>query len=360
MDRRPRVLSFLALALAAASFGSPEYLIAAEAPQVARFYDEESMRYLTLRNTSATGVEVLLRWGSEPGSTATWLGQGTRKDNVVTFAASVEEGQDRGTYFIAKGGESKMEILYRPGQKMPQDAGLLGTYRRISDEKRLQLARKEAQAAEVRLNETLKEAARSWPAADKQVPADWKARWPGLLSRWMKIAYQPQATEAPKPKPGLSALAPAKDAAAPEKDAEYWLRIAQATALGFGFMQQMPTLKSTSWDGEYDDGFGGHVSIRATKEGKLRVNLNCTRVNENQGGDLQGQILPEAVKKNGDESTAQAVFIEPDVPENAKEVNVTLRRKGGFLWVEIRRKATPPGVFSWHDGIYRWAPVPTE
>ncbi len=357
MDMRHRALSFLALVVAAASLSPPACLHAAEAPQVARFYDEEGLRYLTLRNTSATGVEVQVRWASEPGSTGTWLGQGTRKDNVVTFAASVEEGQDRGTYYIAKGGESKMEILYRPGQKMPQDAGLLGIYRRISDEKRLQLARKEAQAAEVRLTETLKEAAHTWPAADKPVPADWKARWPGLLGRWMKIAYQPP--EAPKPKAGQPPVA-AKDVASPERDAEYWLKIAQATALGYGFMQQMPPLKSTSWDGEYDDGFGGHVSIRSTKDGKLRVNLNCTRVNENQGGDLQGQILPEAVKKNGEESTAQAVFIEPDVPENAREVNVTLKRIGGFLWVEIRRKAALPGVFSWHDGIYRWGPVPVE
>ena len=358
MNLRHRALLFLALGLATA--GSSVRLCAAEAPKVAHFYDEESMRFLTLKNISATGVEVVLRWASEPGSTGTWVGQGNRKDNLVTFAAQVEEGQDRGTYFIAKGGESKMEILFRPGQKMPQDAGLLGIYRRISDEKRLQLARKEAQAAEARLAATLKEAAHSWPATDKPVPADWKARWPGLLGRWMKIAYQPP--EAPKPKPGQPPLtaAAAKDATAPEKDADYWLKTAQATALGYGFMQQMPALSSTAWDGEYDDGFGGHVSLRTAKDGKLRVNLTCTRVNENQGSDLQGQILPEAIKKNGEEGTAQAVFIEPDVPDNAKEVNVTLQRKGGFLWVEIRRNATPPGAFSWHDGIYRWAPVPKE
>ena len=119
----------------------------AEPPKLAHYFDEESMRYLTLRQTSATGVEVVMRWASEPGSTGMWTGQGTRKDNVTTFAAVVEEGQDRGAYFIAKGGESKMEILFKPGQKMPQDPGILGIYRRVSDEKRLHLARKEAHAA---------------------------------------------------------------------------------------------------------------------------------------------------------------------------------------------------------------------
>ncbi|MBN8421964.1 MAG: hypothetical protein J0L73_23810 [Verrucomicrobia bacterium] len=329
----------------------------AEPPKLAHFFDEESMRYLSLRQTSATGVEVVMRWASEPGSTGTWTGQGNRKDNVITFAVLVDEGQDRGTYFLAKGGESKMEILFKPGQKMPQDPGILGIYRRVSDEKRLQLARKEAQAAEERLNMTLKEAAHAWSGSDKSVSADWKARWPALLGRWMKIAYQPP--ESPQAKP-VQPVPAGKDAASPEKDVNYWLKLAQARAMGYGFMQQVPGLKSSSWDGEYDDGFGGHVSIRRAKDGKLRVNLNCTRVNENQGADLAGQIPAEAVKTNNDESTAEAVFIETDVPEAAKEVSITLKRKGGFLWVETKRKANPPGSLSWFDGIYRWSEAPKE
>ncbi len=93
----------------------------------------------------------------------------------------------------------------------------------------------------------------------------------------------------------------------------------------------------------------------------MRVNLTCTRVNENQGSDLAGQIPAEAVKSNKDgESTAEAVFVETDVPEAAKDVSVSLKRKGGFLWVEIKRKASPPGSMSWFDGIYRWSPMPVE
>jgi hypothetical protein len=354
MNSRPQSfhLPVLALVLFAACVRG------AEPPKLIHFYDEEGMRYLTLRQTSATGVEVVTRWASEPGSTGLWTGQGNRKDNVVTFAAVVDEGQDRGSYFIAKGGESKMEILFKPGQKMPQDPGILGIYRRVSDEKRLQLARKEHQAAEERLNAALKEAAHIWTGADKAVPADWKARWPALLGRWMKISYQPpEPAKVVKPAPPISA---GKDTFSPEKDVQYWLKYAQATAAAYGFIQQPPVMKSSSWDGEYDDGFGGHVSIRRAKDGKLRVSLTCTRVNENQGADLAGQIPAEAVKSQNDESTAAAVFIEPDVPENAKEVSITLKRKGSFLWVETKRKASPPGSLSWFDGIYRWSAVPVE
>ncbi|MDB6003230.1 MAG: hypothetical protein JWR15_217, partial [Prosthecobacter sp.] len=183
--------------------------------------------------------------------------------------------------------------------------------------------------------------------------------WPGLLSRWMKIAYQPPEPATVKP---AQPFPSAKDAFTPEKDAAYWLKLAQATALAYGFAQQMPDPKNGgAWDGEYDDGFGGHVSIRLAKDGKMRVNLTCTRVNENQGSDLAGQIPAEAVKSKKDgESTAEAVFVETEVPEAAKDVSISLKRKGGFLWVETKRKASPPGSLVWFDGIYRWSPVPAE
>ncbi|MCB1276881.1 MAG: hypothetical protein KDL09_09900 [Prosthecobacter sp.] len=330
----------------------------AEPAPVSHFYDEAGQRYLTLRSTSTSGVEVGIRWAADPGSTAAWMGQGTRKDNQVVFAALVDEGQDRGSYFIAKGGESKMEISFRPGQKMPQDPGILGIYRRVSDEKRLQLARKEFQAADDRLNAALKTASRMWPGADKPVAADWKTGWPALLSRWMKIAYQaPEPVKVKSNQP----FASDKGDALPEKDVQYWLKLAQATALAYSFAQQAPGLGSAgAWDGEYDDGFGGHVSIRRAKDGRLRVNLSCTRVNENQGADLSGQISPDAVKSKNGESTAEAVFVEAEVPEDAKDITVSLKRAGGFLWVETKRKATPVGSLSWLDGIYRWSPVPME
>lgn len=330
----------------------------AEPSGVSHYYDELGQRYLALKPVSPSQMEVSVRFAMDPGSTGSWMGQGSRKDNSITFAAIVEEGQDRGTYFVAKVAESKVEISFRPGQTMPQDAGVLGVYRRVSDEKRLQLARKEAHSAEDRLAAALKTASRNWPSVDRSVAADWKARWPVLLGRWMKIGYQ-----APEPAKVKSAqpFASDKQAFSPEKDVQYWLKLAQATALAYSFAQQAPDPKSEgAWDGEYDDGFGGHVSIRRAKDGKLRVSLNCTRVNENQGSDLSGQIPPEVVKSKNGENTADAVFVEAEVPEGAKDISVSLKRKGGFLWVETKRKVIPQGSLSWFDGIYRWSPVPVE
>ncbi len=330
---------------------------AAEPSGVTHFFDEVGQRYLTL-STSGSRVEVSVRMAADPGSTGRWSGQGTRKDNQIVFAAVVDEGQDRGSYFIAKGGESKMEISFKPEQKMPQDPGILGIYRRVSDEKRVQLARKEFQAAEDRLAAALKNASRTWTTVDKPLDSDWKARWAVLREHWMKIAYQAPALVPPKP---AQPLAAGKEQPLQEKDANYWLKLAEATALAYSFMQQPPDLKSAgAWDGEYDDGFGGHVSIRRAKDGKLRVNLSCTRVNENQGSDLAGQIPAEAVKSKNGENTAEAVFVEAEVPEAAKEVRISLRRKGGFLWVETQRKQAPPGNFAWFDGVYRWMPLPVE
>lgn len=327
---------------------------------ITHYYDEVTFRYLTLESVGATQVQVQMRGAGEPGVNNVWMGQGSWKEKQLVFAALVEEGQDRGTFFVAKGGESKLEVEFRPGQKMPQDPGILGSYRRISDEKRLQLARKEFQAADERLQATLKASSRTWTSEDKPVAADWKGRWPALRERWMKIAYQ--APEAAKAQVGPFPPQ-AKGRPAVEMDVAYWLKMAQATASGYYFMQQMPDGKSQeAWDGSYDDGFGGQVSIRRTADGRLRVSLACSRVNELQGSDLQGVIPVDGVKakKAGEPASAEGVFVDPEMPDATKEVQVRLKRKGGFLWVEIQRKQEPPGRLAWLDGIYRWAPVPVE
>ena len=342
-------LSFLCLAGVLAQ--------AAEPTALTHYFDEVGQRYLTL-NTSGSRVEVSVRMAADPGSTGRWSGQGTRKENQIVFAAIVDEGQDRGSYFIAKGGESKMEISFKPEQKMPQDPGILGIYRRVNDEKLVQLARKEFQAAEDRLAAALKNASRTWTAVDKPLASDWKSRWAVMRERWMKIAYQAPAPAQSKP---AQPFAAGKEQPLQEKDANYWLKLAESTALGYYFMQQPPDPKSAgAWDGEYDDGFGGHVSIRRAKDGKLRVNLSCTRVNENQGSDIAGQIPAEAVKSKNGEGAAETVFVEPEVPDVSKDISFTFKRKGGFLWVDTKRKVIPPGSLSWFDGIYRWSPPPVE
>lgn len=360
MKSLPNLLVLLAL-ITLGLGGIASRLPAAEAPPTQHYYDEVGFRHLTLQPLNASVVEVQVRFASDPGGSGVWLGQGTRKDGHILFAAIVEEGQDRGTYFIAKG-EGKLEIEYKPGQKMPQDPGILGAYRRISEEKRLQLTKKEFQAAEDRLAATIKTARTTWPAEDKAMPADWKARWPALRERWMKIAYQSPEPAKSGSKPPLMPSA-TKERPAAATDVDYWLKLAQATAMGYYFMQQMPDSKSQeAWAGDYNDGFGGSVSIRKSQDGKLRVSLTCTRVSELQGADLQGNVPPEAVKeKKGTEpATAEAIFTEPNVVEAAKDVRVILKRKGAFLWVETQRQQEPAGRLAWFDGIYLWAPVPVE
>lgn len=328
------------------------------AGEVAHYFDEAGRRYLSIETQTGNGVALTVRWAGDPGSASLWAGSGTRKENLTVFAAVVAEDQDRGAFFIAKGGESKLEVSFRPGQKMPQDPGVLGVYRHISQEKLTQLMKKEFQAAEDRLADTLKNASRKWSGADKAVAGDWKARWPALRERWMKIAYLPPSTAAtPKSAAILPTSAQGKEAAGPEKDSNYWLKLAQATALGYYFMQQTPELRSAgAWDGEYDDGFGGHVSIRRSKDGKLRVTLSCTRGGELQGTDLSGSIPAEAVHEKDGESTAESVFIEG---EDQRQTQVRLRRKGGFLWVEATAKQAANSA-AWLDGVYRWSPVPQE
>lgn len=338
--------------------GASVSLVFSAEPQVkSHYFDEPGHRYLSLQVQPGGRVDVSVRAAGDPGSSWLWVGQGTRQEKQIVFAAVVAEDQDRGASFIAKGGDSKIEVSFRPGQKMPQDPGILGVYRHISEEKLTQLMKKEFQAAEDRLDATLKNASRTWSGVDKAVAGDLKTRWPGLREKWMKIAYQPPAQAAAKPT--IMPPTPLKDTAASDKDSNYWLKLAQATALGYSFIQQPPELRSAgAWDGEYDDGFGGHASIRRSKDGKLRVTLSCTRGGELQGTDLSGAIPAEAVHEKDGESTAESVFTEG---EDQRQTQVRLRRKGGFLWLEVKPITKQPGASAaWLDGVYRWAPVPLE
>jgi len=153
---------------------------------------------------------------------------------------------------------------------------------------------------------------------------------------WLKVAAQPSD----------------------QKNADHWLKAAQVTMLAYSFNEQRVDPKhSGGWEGEYDDGFGGHVSIRVAKDGRLRVTLTCTRGNEAQGADLSFDVPMDALKEKGNERTATA-FARPamaETPEAAKSLRVMLRRQGGGLWVEVISQANSS---AWLDGIYRWYPMP--
>ncbi len=322
-------------------------------PNMVRYYDEVGMRHLVVQGGGSTKVTVEMRWAGNPGSSGVWMGNGERHDGSLLFAATVDEGQERGAFFVAKG-EAKLEVSFRPKQKMPQDPGILGTYKHVSEEKYGQLMKKEFQAADSRLSAALKDASRTWPAQDKAMILDWKSGWPRLRENWMALAYQNPAP----PQPKSSVLLPSTAPEGATKDAAYWLKLAQATAIGYFFMQQPPPVKSEGgWEGEYDDGFGGHASLRRAKDGKLRVSLSCTRYGEMQGMDVAGAIPAEALKAKNGELMAEGVFKED---EPSRETRASLRRKGGFLWIETKITPPLPARSAWFDGIYRWSPVPVE
>jgi hypothetical protein len=343
---RSRLLSIGLIGLL--SFG---VLDAAE-PTVLRFYDEETMRHLSLKEEGFGRTTVTVRSASEPGNAGTWVGNGDRKDKTLFFSRIVGEGEDRGTVFLAEIGESKVKIDYKPGQREPMDAGINGEYRRTSEAKFLQLAKKEFQAANDRLIEGLKLATKSWQASDRPALMQWKEQWPALRERWMAAAMG--KSQAP-----VDAKAKTTTPAAAEKPTEYWLYLAQATTQGFYFVSAMPDAKTgLGWDGEYDDLGGGHASVRLSKDGKLRLTLSSLRINEEEAGILDATAPPDKIVtgKNGDLS-AEFTVVDPEVADPAKLPRIRLKKIGRYLWVETENTQKSAGR-GWFDGIYRGGPVP--
>lgn len=308
------------------------------AAEVVHYHDEVGRRFLTL-TTNGKRVELLVRFAYDAGSMNVWNGNGEKRDGGLVFAATVpEEGMDRGPFFTAKLSDTKVLIDFRTEKADQPDPGIRGEFRKISEEKRVQLAKKESKAAEERLELAWKNASRDGGPADKAIVNEWKSWWPKLREKWLKVAAQPSD----------------------DKSADHWLKAAQATMLAYSFNEQRVDAKhSGGWEGEYDDGFGGHVSIRVLKDKRLRVTINCTRGSEAQSDELSLDVPVEAQKDKGGERTASAFARPPmvETPEAAKSHRVMLRRKGAGLWVEVLRQGTA-NTSAWLDGIYRWYPVP--
>ncbi|MFZ4763513.1 MAG: hypothetical protein ACOYMN_01065 [Roseimicrobium sp.] len=330
-------------------------------PTAVHYFDETTNRHLTVTHGDFDKISILIRFVGI-GSSARWLGDGARKDKEITFAQTVGEDQERGTFFIAKGGESKLEISFKPGQRMPQDAGINGVYRHITDEKRLSLAKKEFAAAEEALETALKTAPKSWPSEDRPVAGEWKNRWSELRKQWLRVSYKAPTPAAPATaaKPALGSRA--NDGAPEERLPEYWVALSETTGMALGFLgAPLDKLIPQSWDGEYDDSFGGHVSIRVNRDGMLRFNLTCTRGSgDGQTGDLSGKIAVSTIKKekNGD-FLGSYTHQDPELKPEDPPATVSLRKVGHFLFVETQHTERYRGR-AWFDGIYRWSPVPKE
>ncbi|MDZ4287412.1 MAG: hypothetical protein U0984_05615 [Prosthecobacter sp.] len=329
--------------------------------QETNYYDETGMRHLRLKQAGFGSTEVEVRFAADPGGAGRWLGIGQRKDKDLIFARVAGEGEDRGTYFIASVSESKVEIRYKPDQKEPQDPGILGTYRRATEGKRQQLAKKEFQAANDRLVTALKTGAKTRSGKERAAISQWKDQWPMMRQRWMDISYavtpKPAAKDA-KPAPSQ----PPGTAAAPaeaEKGADYWFKLAEATAKGYYFVETMPDPKTgTDWDGEYDDFSGGHVSLRRTKDGRLRMSLSFSRAEDTQTGALEVTAPAEKLTKSK-EGDLMADFTYTGMNEETKgpTAQIHLKKLGRYLEVKTDG-AEKYAARGWFDGIYRGGPVP--
>ena len=318
------------------------------------YFDEENMRHLTLVKADFGNTNLTVRFASSPGSASTWIGSGQRKDKEMLFALIVNEGEERGTFFIAEISESKVKITYKPGQKEPMDAGINGEYRRANEPKRVQLAKKEFQLAHDVLVENLKMATKSWDAKDKPALAMWKDQWLTMRQRWLDTAMKRP------PAPAQDAKAKPVDAAL-EKSAENWDYLARATADGYYWLGEMTDPKTDlGWDGDYRDFGGGYASLRLSKDGKLRLSLSSQRIHEEEASVLDATALPAQISKakNGD-LTAEFAVTDAEVTDPTKKVKVKLTKIGHFLHVETQNAQRSAGL-GWFDGIYRGAPVPQD
>jgi hypothetical protein len=330
-------------------------LAAAAEPAADRlyFFDETTQRHLALEKADFGNTRVTVRFAMDPGSSGTWTGGGVRKDKVLSFARNVNEGEDRGTFFIAEISESKVVVGFKEGQKDPQDAGINGTYKRASETRLLQLLKKEFQAANERLTTALKNASKAWASSDRAALGLWKDQWPAMRQRWVDANLKSAAARAADPR------APQQKPAEPT--AEQWLKTAQATARGYGFIEAMPDPRTgTGWDGEYDDFGGGHASLRLSKDGKLRVSLVSGREEGQEASTLDTTVPPEQVRTDkGGVMTAEFTFQDAEAVVKNKPARFKLTKLGRYLRIEAE-DTRPYAGKGWFDGIYRGAPVPQE
>jgi hypothetical protein len=339
-------------------------------PVVTHYFDEATNRQAIVTEGDFGKITLVFRFVGGPGSFGRWNGDGTRKDGEITFSQTVGEDQPRGTVFVAKASETKLEVAFKPKQRMPVDAGINGTYRHISEEKRTSVAKKESALADDALAVALKTAPKTWPSEDRPVAADWKGRWPDLRKRWMNLVFKPAdppaapATPTGKPPLGAGSSIGSKsgDAGTPAPSADYWTALSETTGMGMAFINQPLDKNIPDTDGDYDDGFGGRVSLRTGTDGFLRFTLSCFRGTGDsvQAGELIGRIpATQITKEKNGAFTDTYTHKDTDLKPEDRQATVKLHKAGHFLTVETQY-AERYCARAWFDGIYRWGPVPPE
>ena len=340
---------FLSLALFGVSVSAP----AASSAEAAVYYDEATRRYLTLEPGDFGKTRVIVRFAGDPGSLNQWTGQGTRNERELVFSRVVNEGEDPGAQFVARISDSKVEVDYKPQQKSPVDAVINGSYRRANENKILQLAKKEFQAADERLKNSRKTAAKNWDRRDRAALDVWKGQWPVLRQKWVDLFTSGTMPAA------AAAQSVAEKAPANGKTAKDWVNVAQATARGYYFVETLPDPKTgLGWEGDYFDLGGAHVNLRLGQDGRLRATLVSYRMPGDEASTLDATFQPEEMReeKNGSK-VAETVIKNPEVKVESQQARVRLIKTGRYLQVEIENAQRYAGR-GWFEGIYRGAPVP--
>lgn len=331
------------------------------APQPpATFVNDTGTRFLTVEWKDFGKVVVGMRASSAPGSYNRWQGDGRQTDKGIIFSQMAEEGGDRGTEYLATGGQSKLTVKINPGQTKIKEGELVGIYHHISDEKVAVLAKKDSEAAEKKLDEALKMAAKKASVEDKPAFAEWKRRWPELRSKLVSRENKPGAA-GPKSqaanRPTLGQTKPGQS----EKTIAQWMALAEASYAGINFINQNVTAATKAeWEGEYDDGLGGSVSLKMQKNGELEFNFRCTREPGSEEVYYSG-VCPNAMvkaKSKGKEATADYIDKNEEVKGSAQKTNIHFKLHGHYLLAEIEY----PRAFmtrAWLDGVYLKRPPPT-
>ena len=327
---------------------------------VSHYFDEEGGRHLTLDESDLSRVLVEFRFPGDPGFFSRWLGRGTRAEREVTFTRIVGEEEPRGANFSAIVSASRVKIAFTPGQLEPGDEGLNGEYRRLSEEKRRSMAAKDFKSADAALEKALKNLG---PAKESAI-AEWKKRWPDLRTRLTALRFpSPSAVAATTPAAPPSSPTISAPATSLEDDPDYWLALSETTGMAISFAIQPPSeaVMPEDGSGDYDDGFGGRVSFRASGDGSFRLGFGWQRGDlEAMGSDLGLDIPADKVVKERDGNwSATFPYQDPNLAPGDVPTQFRIQKSGRFLQVTTENATRYTGK-AWIDGIYRWGPIPVQ
>lgn len=307
------------------------------------FHDEDSGRMVRIDQSDPGKVLVQVRFRGEPGFFSHWHGEGVAEGKEVIFSRILGEEEAPGAKFFAKGA-GRLEIGFAPDQTAPADEGILGEYRRLSEERLLAIAQKELKTAE----SALSKAQRSWGSSQDPNVKEWNLRWPVLRDRWIHRAQVPNAA-APAP-------------TAPTADEVFAL--IETTGQAIAFFQQPPPdgVMPPDGGGNYDDGFGGGVTLRTRDDGSYRISFGWQRGDlEAMGSDFSIDLPAAEIQRvrSSDDWTVDYLHPDPEVPEREARARIQVKKSGRFLWVRVLDGDRYTGL-GWADGIYRWGPIPVE